>query len=167
MKKITTIVALLIVLPVMLANVCFAVNLDDPAQKQVTVKTEIQRGYDVVANANNQAIKTGGSLDDLVSASLSANKQVNTDTEAFKLGVYFKTWQIYSQKVKADTMLFNNMGDPAVDKDWELRKQGKIYFNEYRMIQTSLALDDKVICDVVGIKYEDIKFVLESWDLVK
>jgi hypothetical protein len=167
MRNIKLIMALLIVLPVILTNVCFAVSLDDSAQKQVTVRTEIQRGYNAVVDVNSQVIKTGEDVDDLVRSILSKNEQANTDTEPFKLGVYLKTWQTYSQNVEADTITFYKANDPIFEKDQLLRKQAKPYFAEYRKIQTSLALDDKTICEAVGIKYEDIQIVLRNWDLVK
>lgn len=72
-----------------LTTKAIAADLDAPAIKPVTVRSEIERGVDALSNA---PIGDPLRLYRFVDALLSANKQKNTDTDGFQFGVYYSAW---------------------------------------------------------------------------
>lgn len=66
-----------------------AVDLDAPAApKPVTLRSEIERGFDAV----NRLPMDPSSFRHLVDGLISQNKQRDRDTDGFKFGVYYQAW---------------------------------------------------------------------------
>lgn len=68
-------------------------GLNDPIQKVITVRSEIERGASAVETEYNNLDKINNDL--LFSSAeniLKINQQANTDTDALKLGVYYTLW---------------------------------------------------------------------------
>lgn len=127
----------------------------DSASKNVTVNTEIQRGYSAVS-----AIKVNGNpmtyFSD-VSMITEANKQKNTDTDGFYLGVYFRAFIKMYDILK----VFGSDYDESTRKTAE--SNTTLFFNEYRARAKKLGLDDNALSGVVGVKYEVVKPKIDEW----
>lgn len=78
-----------LIISLALAARAAAADLDAPATKPVTVRTEIARGIDAMKSA-----PMGDPLGHqrFIDALLSANQQRNTDSDGFKFGVYHTAW---------------------------------------------------------------------------
>lgn len=90
MKKVLLLlIAIMFIVPSVLAA-----DLDAPAGKVVTVRTEIERGNSAIfdASAKHEITDTLGFFS-AVNKIIEKNTQNNTDTDAFLLGAYFKEWK--------------------------------------------------------------------------
>jgi len=43
------------------------------------------------------------------------------------------------------------------------RRSAVIYFNKFRKLQEEMGVDDKTLCEIVGLKYNKIEPRLASW----
>lgn len=143
-----------------------AVNLDAPIGKNITVRSEFE-------SARHAPYGVGGlsSISEMhkaVSAIISENKQKNTDTEAFLLGLYFRAWCFMDARLKV-MQSQDFLNEYYLIVDIEDLKSGKeiamMYYKEFRKRQTDMNIDNEILCSVAGIKkYNDFKQRLEQWD---
>jgi len=127
-------------------GICLCVDLNAPAEKKITIGSEIDRGRDVI---NNAFINTNG-IDPYKKVKvfqeiILQNKQMNTDTPAFLLGVYLEAWRamdICSNSLK--TSEFKDYYKMACD--WAL-----IYFKRFKEAQAQLNIDDNSLKTLRGL----------------
>ena len=135
--------------------VCLAAELDAPVQKQVTVRSEIQKGFELVCNSTvNQfnPVDTDAAINNL----LKRAHLNNMDTDAFLLGAYYSAcYQIeLAQDYKGNTKNQLDAGKVAFS----------FYYKKFREKQETLQISDQQLADAVGIKYEILKNDLVRWD---
>lgn len=142
---------------------CSAVNLDAPIGKNIPVRAEFER----VRHAYGVAVMRSSTIPEMhktVSAIISENKQKNTDTEAFLLGLYYFAW--FNMDLRLELI---QKQDFLSVVDIEELKSGKgiamMYYKEFRRRQTDMNIDNETLCSVAGIKnYNDFKQKFEQWD---
>lgn len=153
MKKIL----LVLIAMFLFSNTCFAVDLDAPTEKKVTIKSEIKRGHDAISLLSS----TGGNLSAYagkVFDVISYNKQKNTDTDAFYLGAYLAAWR------NMDIML-DVYKDYYTKRDLEYgNSTAKFFLKEFRDRQKQMEIDDQTLCTIALLKYEYIKEKIEKWE---
>ena len=69
-------------------------NLDAPATKPVTVRSEIARGYSAALSAAASSESSDKDLDAFLAVS-TRNEQAQTDTDAFLLGLCYGEWKTF------------------------------------------------------------------------
>jgi hypothetical protein len=146
MRKLLYAAAMLCVFTFVVLDFCIAVDLNAPAVKKVTIKTEIQRGFSegsYVAKDQINTLYIASSIFD----TLSINKKKNTDTDPFKLGLFFYGWFKMSLIVK----------DPGSDNTAD------DFFSIFRENQNKLKIDDKTLLEVCGLKYDAVKPKMDDW----
>jgi hypothetical protein len=124
----------------MLCTPVFA-GLDEPAQKTITVKSEIERGKDAAFDIGlkcraYETLKFISQIDD----SISYNKQRNTDTDAFYIGIYMQAWveMIFRlNEFDGAPPSFMSSKDIAFYKEIE-----NFYFKEFREKQNKLEISN-------------------------
>lgn len=139
----------------LLMPAALAADLDAPAQKQVTVRSEIQRGnaaIDDVCTGKYGVLNTLNAFD----RALGRNKQNNTDTDAFLLGAYWAiTWRMNLEI----TFESNTKEEKLLAKD-----RFSFYYKNFRKKQQALGLSDKQFSEALGMIYDNVKKDLEKWD---
>jgi hypothetical protein len=139
------------------APVCFAAELDAPAQKQVTVRSEIQRGHDAIfqscLNFNAYNVPKVLNISEKV---LNKNSQNNTDTDAFLLGAYYTICQKLNWAISSKG---NTEDQVQTGKD-----QLAFYYKKFREKQQLLSIDDNQFSEAIGVNYEFVKKDFDRWD---
>lgn len=143
-------VLLMLVMPM-----CFAADLNAPAQKQITIRSEIQRGFELVCNASVSQYNLTDT-DIAISNLLKKAQTNNTDTNAFLLGAYYSAcYQIeLAQEFKGNTENQLEAGKVAFN----------FYYKQFRNKQRILEITDQQIAEAVGINYEIVQNDLINWD---
>lgn len=140
MKKISLLCMFFVLISLSLA---LASSLDDPAEKKVTVGSEIQRGIDVIyrVGADTTTYSTYEFTKEAKRV-IAINKERNTDTDAFYLGAY-------SQIIVELLVRYNTFDDSKpflknTDKrEYEFYKEYTMeYFRLFRERQKALGLSD-------------------------
>ncbi|MCM0760664.1 hypothetical protein M7775_19115 [Sporomusa sphaeroides DSM 2875] len=137
-------------------------NLDAPAEKKVTVKTEIDRGKSAVHAAERSAgaLKPQEFTKD-VDFIINKNKQNNTDTDAFYMGVYGQAW-IYAvircgRFSESKDFWKGRMTDGQI-KSFE--RNTAWYYEQFRLKQKELGISDADLKKLFTFKEE----WLTEWD---
>lgn len=122
------------------SNVCYAADLDAPAEKKITVKSEIQRGYSVISRIDVSNYATDPlKYIDAVEKKIDINKQNNTDTDGFYLGLYFQAWTKFD-------MLLSYIPDRYTPQAKELCQQFAVsYYKEFKKYQQQLDIDNQTL----------------------
>src|SRR5947207_15975496 len=68
-----------------------AIDLNAPAEKKVTIRSEILRGRDLIDDLPHSVADAYG-YHDAINHVLHTEKEKNTDTDAFYLGAYFSAY---------------------------------------------------------------------------
>ena len=160
MKRICLIVTILF----LMVHSIYAVDLNAPAEKKITVKSEIERGKSAISDAElrssthatdiNSKIKLFDNIIDM-------NKQQNTDTEPFYLGASFVAWT--SLDIILGLAAKNNkLFDP---KDIQYAEQrATLYFKDFRKIQKQLNIDDNTLITILKMNREVVIPMIYRWD---
>lgn len=155
MKKLLIVIMILLV-----ANVCWAADLNAPAQKQITVGSEINRGNNEMFSA---LLDTGINFTDVSRVAfgvLDKNKSNNTDTDAFLLGAYFEIWNKYAIKLDNE-----NSRSYYGETTWlKAQNSCKLWFKEFRKMEEKLNIDDKTLCETINVNYEVMKPIIDKWE---
>lgn len=88
MKKIVSVCLLLILV---VAPMTFAAELDAPAEKKITIQSEIERGRDLTSKIFSKKHSPYSFIEGVIDG-IYYSKQNNTDSDAFLLGAYFNAW---------------------------------------------------------------------------
>ena len=94
---------LFLVIILISSEISIAIDLESPLkQKKITAKTELIRGYSLVCETTKKssALDTNSYLKS-ISDIIIINRQNNTDSEPFLLGVYFSAWFFLNIRINA------------------------------------------------------------------
>jgi hypothetical protein len=130
--------------------------LNAPAVKQVTVKSEIQRGGDSIVDTplNNEDVLSSVKA---ISNTLEREQQKNTDTDAFYLGAYFTAF------LNTDILLET----PGLQNPLALetaRRHANLWYKEFRQKQQQLGIDDRTLVSVLHMNYSVVSARLAAWE---
>jgi hypothetical protein len=114
-----------------------AIDLDAPAQKPVTVRSEIERGIGAVLGAEPS--------DNLVALIAKANQQKNTDTDAFLFGLYYIGWQ--------DAWSAASIGCKYRSAEEMYERHANEYFMTASELRKRLNLSSTEVRELVGVYY--------------
>jgi hypothetical protein len=144
--------------------ISWAIDLNAPAEKKITIGSEIERGMSAILDAKLKTRATDilGCLT-AIDEVFDRNKQANVDTQAFILGASLSAW------LGLDIILnlaAENPNSPFFPpKEVHLAQDNaKNYFNEFRKIQKEINMDDETLAKASGIKYELLKAKIYRWD---
>jgi len=70
----------------------YAVDLNAPAEKKVTIGSEIERGWSAISDRTRASPGELPATQDAIFSVLDQEKQRNTDTDAFYLGAYYRAF---------------------------------------------------------------------------
>jgi hypothetical protein len=137
----------------------WGVDLDAPAVKHVTIKSEIQRGHQAIEDTPFEATSI---LDGVkaIDETIDRDQQKNTDTDAFYLGAYFTAW------LTTDMALDANADHPGLQNPQSLelaRRDAEIWYKEFRKKEQQLGVDDRTLATVLGMKYPVLASRLDAW----
>lgn len=143
----------------------FAVDLNAPATKRVTIGSEIERGQSAIINQAMSNI--GDSLpqfDESLLDALTQEKQKNTDTDGFYLGAYYEMWLQMKTAVE-------NPGVASEDEIKAANDSATTYFREFRRRQKQMQIDDATFYKALSIdaapggpSFEQTEAMLREWD---
>lgn len=161
MKKAAVFLFLFLLLPY---SMVWAVDLNAPAEKKVTVGSEILRGSSAIFNATLK-IEAANILGRLhaIDAVFDLERQTNTDTEAFLLGASLLAWLDLDNVLNSAEQSPNSVFFPP-GKVQLVENSAKSYFNDFRKIQKQLNLDDKTICEATHLNYSVVKSRIYKWE---
>ena len=130
----------------------FAVDLDQPMEKTVTLKTEIERGASIADKLAIDDLCSPRDFTQDISNVVEKNKQDQKDTDGFYLGIYFVAW--------------NHLAGQAKDHRWEASfGYTYVYYEEFRKLQTKYEIGDEQLCNLVKTNYNIAKPLFdEYWD---
>jgi hypothetical protein len=154
----------LILLLFLLYSAAWAVDLNAPAEKKVTVGSEIRRGTSAITDASLN-IKGTDHLGRLqaFSAVFDRNQQANTDTQAFRLGASLGALISLDVTLNLAAQNPNSMFYPAREIQL-VEVDAKDYFKEVRKIQKELNIDDQTLIQATPFKPDLLKASLYRWD---
>lgn len=137
-------------------------DLDAPAEKKVTVRSEIERGksavraIDLKARSRNPSVFFN-KVDDV----LAKNQQDNTDTDAFLFGVYGQTWiyAVLQTELFAKDREFwrGRLTDGQIES---FNRITELYYKQFRDKQRQLNISDEDLLKLFTFKEE----WLAEWD---
>jgi hypothetical protein len=113
---------------------------DAPAEKKVTVASEISRGASTIASASSPNRNFLDDVDQMLAA-ISRNKEQNRDTDGFLLGANFRFW------VNCD--IAYKVGIPNAS-----RKYAELAFHDWQKLEQQIGIDDQKLCELAHTKYE-------------
>jgi hypothetical protein len=89
------------------------------------------------------------------------NKQKNTATDAFYLGVYFKAWNYFASMIK----VIKQWGDPAYSKTIESgERNAEGYFKEFRKRQKEMKIDEQTLMAITEVRFDKVKPEIDEWE---
>jgi hypothetical protein len=137
----STMKTIAILLITLIASICFAGPLDQPAAKPVpTIRSEIKRGDEAVSLALGKLDELR-EIEDAFKALINDNRANHTDTDAFLLGAYYEYWKTVSIHAKA--FKETNRARPTVNASYDT----------FREKQAALKLDDAALAEaLLGIE---------------
>jgi hypothetical protein len=142
----------------------YAVDLNEPVEKKITIKSEIERGKSAISDAELRSNTRATDIDaqiKLYNNIIDMNKQNNTDTEPFYLGAYFVAWS--SLDIIINISDNNKRFDP---KEVQYAQQtAAFYFKEFRKIQKKLNIDDNTLLTILKMNREAIIPMIYRWDI--
>lgn len=156
-----TIVFFFIILLPIFGHAQDKVDLDAPAAKKITIRSEIERGGAALSECNSRSTDSSFfKADDCGFHILDQNKQKNTDTDAFILGLSFSVWTDLAIRISVLEKEPNRE-----DLDYSQGLRGSIiWFKNYREKASKIGVDEKKICEVLGAKYEVTKPMVDDWN---
>jgi len=148
----------------LLYSVAWAVDLNAPAEKKVTVGSEIRRGTSAMIDADATINGTNhlGRLQ-AIDEVFHRNQQANTDTQAFRLGASLAAWSRLDISLNLAAENPNSMFYPAREMQL-IEDSAKYYFKEVRKIQKELNIDDQTLIQATPYKPDLLKAKLYRWD---
>ena len=134
-----------------------AVDLNAPAEKKVTVGSEIRRSTSAIADAslNTKGTDHLGRLQ-AFSAVFDRNQQANTDTQAFRLGASLAALISLDVTLNMAAQNPNSMFNPPREMQL-VEVDAKRYFKEVRKIQKELNIDDQTLIKATPFKPDLLK----------
>lgn len=138
MKRIVICKSLFILL-ILFGSYAWAVDLNAPGEKKVTVGSEIKRGCDAIFEVSgpDDLLRELGKFDRV----FNLNKQKNTDTPGFLLGASFAAWQFLDMRLESKI--------PQANRDLAY-KYASGYFRDFRKLQKQLKITDDKLVEAVG-----------------
>jgi hypothetical protein len=124
-----------------------AVDLNAPAEKKITVRSEIARGWETVMSGftNSHSDQAPN-----VSEMISNEKLKNTDTDGFLLGADLGAWWL-NARIASNPDDTTRQFPALVESNFKL---ADVWFKEFRDKQREMKLSDKQLADVVGMNYD-------------
>jgi hypothetical protein len=116
-------------------SICHAADLNAPAEKKITVGSELQRGHVAGEICKAKAGTYWDVLNDCVNATLVAENRRNTDTDAFQLS--FQCTALVSLTKSAENGGVGLLGELT----------GKSWYSNIALIQNQLGVTDKQLTD--------------------
>lgn len=144
MKKLYLFLNVLLV--VLSCNHSYAVSLDEPALKKITVRSELNRGRKIEQECDPYLMREIQKYKKCIDDKISKNEQNNTDTDAFILGINFRAWiHIY---MTLDSMELKRIEGYQL---WNYRELiAANYYSEFRKRQEKLKLNDRTMIEASG-----------------
>jgi hypothetical protein len=137
------------------------IDLDAPVVKKVIIKTEIERGKSAEFDCTlrlSHADPIGSSKCPFNIIDL--NKQKNTDTDPFILGVAYEAW--------THTRIILSVIENLPDREQRGYSQGIgdaiLWFKTFKEKEKSLGIDDETFCKATGLKYDKLEQDVELWE---
>jgi len=129
-------------------------NLDVPAKQEIPVRSELERGGSAFFQCNMHMMDIATPAR-CVQDILNEEQLKKTDTNAFKLGVYFRGWidMDYYKKILR-TSGSNIIGTEVSDYI--------SLFSSYRSLQNQLNVSDEELCEAFGLKYDIVKLNIDN-----
>jgi len=129
-------------------------NLDVPAKKEISVRSELERGGSAFFQCYIRMMEISNPAKCVLDI-LHEEQLKNTDTNAFKLGVYFKGWlEMDYYKEILRTRGTNLIGIEVSDYI--------SLFSNYRSLENQLNVSDEELCDAFGLKYDVVKLNIDN-----
>lgn len=141
-----------------------AVDLNAPAEKKVTVGSEIRRGISAIDDADLKIKGTDhlGRLE-AFAAVFNCNQQANTDTQAFLLGASLAALSSLDITLNLAAQNPNSIFYPPREIQL-IEGSAKLYFKAVRKIQKELNMDDQTLLQATPYKPDLLKANLYRWD---
>lgn len=152
--------SLLIAFLIFIPSFSFAVDLNSPGDKKVTIKSEILRGQEAAFSAAQAAdsIDLLGQMN-AIDRVFSLNKQKNTDSPGFLLGADFGAWSALSMSLE----LLKGK-DYVKQGDYDLvLKFSQDYFKAFRQRQKQMKVSDEKLMETIGFK-KPLMDSIYKWD---
>jgi hypothetical protein len=134
----------------LIATRAIAIDLEAPAEKKITVRSEVERGYSAVFDSCSLHSSAIMEIEDCVFKILERNKQKNTDTEAFLLGTYYEAW--------SDITIALEVIKDRPDRESRFYGHGidiaKLFYKLFRKRQNDMGIDDITLSNLVHKNYE-------------
>jgi len=146
------------------SSLALAADLNAPAEKKVTIGSELYRGGSAIfeTSLNIKATNLLGKLQ-AFDAVFNRSRQANKDTQAFLLGASLVAWTDLDITLEMAAQNPSSIFYPP--KEVQLvENAAKIYFKDVRKIQKELNIDDKTLTEACHLKYDLLKANFYRWD---
>ena len=138
---------------VLMAAYCYAIDLNAPGEKKVTVGSEIKRGHDAITLEHYDFDFLH--ILDKIDRVFKLNKQKNTDSPGFMLGASFGAWSVLNMNMQVLK---------GRSKNYDLaEKSAYDYFKDFRKLQWELKINDEKLMEVIGFK-KPLMNDIYKWD---
>jgi hypothetical protein len=132
------------------SSIAYAVDLDAPAFKKTTVRSELKRGDNVVSKCEKYFFDDIKKYDSCIDEILQTNVKNDTDTDAFILGANFGAWR--ATCLTLDVPELRRFEGSLL---WELREATvAMYYSRFKAKQKILELDDMALLKAMGYDIE-------------
>lgn len=124
-------------------------NLDVPVKKEISVRSDIERGGSAFFQCNMRMMQISNPARCVLDI-LHEEQLKKTDTNSFKLGVYFRGWlemDYYKDIIRRSG---SNLIDTEISDYISL-------FGNYQSLQNQLDVSDEELCNVFGLKCDVVK----------
>lgn len=115
-------------------------DLDAPAERPVTVRSEIRRGYSAATNAA-VATASPAQLDKAWSAIIHRNVQNRTETAGFRLGLSYGIWKSQWRDLSYGTA-FERIGSAKLDQTELTILTADMHYAEFKSYSRKLGTSD-------------------------
>ena len=141
-------------------NQSYAVDLDDPASKKITVRSELNRGNSSAKQCESYFYSEIQKYKKCIDDKIFTNEQKNTDTDAFILGLNLGAWiPVYM------TLDVSQLKESEGGLLWNYRESVvAVYYSEFRKRQSKLKLKDKTIIEAIGYKFDKINNMMSEYE---
>jgi hypothetical protein len=148
----------------LLYSSAWAVDLNAPAEKKVTVGSEIERGKAAISDIDSAFGGTNhlGRLK-AYDAVFDSNRQANKDTQAFILGASLAALVNLDISLKIASETPNSLFFPADEMEL-VESSAKLYFKDVRKIQKELNIDDQTLIQATHYNPDLMKANLYRWN---
>jgi hypothetical protein len=147
----------------LLYGAAWAIDLNAPAEKKVTVGSELERGIAAISDVDSKfgGTKHLGRLK-AFDAVFDYNKQANTDTQAFILGASLAALINLDRTLRLAPETPNSRFFPADEMEL-VERDAKSYFKEVCKIQKELNIDDQTLIKATPYKLDLMKANFYRW----